>query len=243
MNFKPLKSNDMRKISISFFLAFFFLMNLISAQETQKTFVLGLSFSPSIDWLSPSTPNYSSDGVLVRYAYGIDMDFSLAHSPNYFIHTGLQLKLTGGRLNFTDKIIVNNDSTVKDVSRKYKINYIRLPLAFKLKTNQFGRFTFYGLFGLDFDIRAGATADDEYRKLNPVSSVNKIDINDDVSLLRAGLLVGAGAEYTISGNTKAFAGIHYSNGFTDTFTGSNLNTGAKENATAKYVELTIGILF
>ncbi len=242
MNFKPLKSNDMRNKSISFFLAFFFLMNLISAQESQKTFVLGLSFSPSIDWLSPSTPNYSSDGVLVGYAYGIDMDFSLAHSPNYFIHTGLQLKLTGGRLNFTDSSKIQTSNTT-DISRKYKINYIRIPAAFKLKTNQFGRFTFYGLFGLDFDIRAGATADDEYRKLNPVSSVNNININDEVSLFRAGLLVGAGAEYTISGNTKAFAGIHYSNGFTDAFTGTNLSTGLKENAAAKYVELTIGILF
>ena len=219
-------------------------MNLVTAQEsTQKSFVLGLNFSPSLDWMSPGTANYNSNGVILGYGYGINMDFSLGHSANYFVNTGLQLKLSGGRLSYSDKLIVNNDSTVKDVNRKYKISYVRIPAAFKLKTNQFGRFTFYGLFGLDIDIRTGANANDEYPKLVPVTNINNIKISDDVALFRLGLLIGAGTEYTISGNTKVFGGIHFGNGFTDVLTGSNQNTGNKENATAKYVELSIGVLF
>ncbi len=222
----------MKKISISLLMALFVFTNLIKAQDdAQKTFVLGLSFSPSVDWMSPSTEKYLSDGATIGYAYGIDMDFSIAHSPNYFIHTGLQLKRTGGKLSYND---------TAEVSRSYKLDYIRIPAAFKLKTNQFGRFAFYGMFGLDFDIKVGAKASDEYRIL----SINKpnIKISDDISLFRSGLLVGAGSEYTISGNTKAYAGIHFSNGFTDVLSRTNIY-GVKENAMLKYVELTVGVLF
>lgn len=222
----------MKKISISLLMALFVFTNLIKAQDdAQKTFVLGLSFSPSVDWMSPSTEKYLSDGATIGYAYGIDMDFSIAHSPNYFIHTGLQLKRTGGKLSYND---------TAEVSRSYKLDYIRIPAAFKLKTNQFGRFAFYGMFGLDFDIKVGAKASDEYRIL----SINKpnIKISDDIPLFRSGLLVGAGSEYTISGNTKAYAGIHFSNGFTDVLSRTNIY-GVKENAMLKYVELTVGVLF
>lgn len=222
----------MKKISISLIVAMFVFTNLVKAQDdAQKTFVLGLSFSPSVDWMSPSTDKYLSDGATVGYAYGIDMDFSIAHSPNYFIHTGIQLKRTGGKLSYQDTI---------EISRTYKLDYIRIPAAFKLKTNKFGRFAFYGMFGLDFDIKVGAKANDEYRTL----SINKpnIKITDDIPLFRSGLLVGAGSEYTISGNTKAYAGIHFSNGFTDVLSRTNIYN-VKENAMLKYVELTIGVLF
>lgn len=231
----------MKKITFSLFVALFFVVTFTKAQE-QKTFILGLNFSPSLDWMTPSTDKYLSDGVTIGYAYGIDMDFSIGHSSNYFIHTGLQLKRTGGKLSYHDSLVVTPGESEKGVelSRKYKIDYIRIPAAFKLKTNQFGRFTFYGMFGLDFNIRVGAKADDEYRNL----TTNKTDIkiSKDVPLFRSGLLVGAGTEYTISGNTKAYGGIHFSNGFTDVLSKTNIY-GVKENAMSKYVELTIGILF
>lgn len=230
----------MKKITLTLIVAFLMSMNMMQAQD-QKTFILGLNFSPSLDWMSPSTDKYTSDGVMLGYSYGIDLDFSIAHSANYFVHTGIQLKRTGGRLNYMDSIMDNTNSVYTDVNRKYKIDYIRIPAAFKLKTNQFGRFTFYGMFGLDFDIRATAKANEAYPKTNIKDAIN-IKVNDDVSLFRAGLLVGAGAEYTISGNTKAYGGIHFSNGFTDMLSGKNA-VGVKENATNKYVELTLGILF
>ncbi len=233
----------MKKISTLLIIALFFFTNSIKAQDdAQKTFVLGLSFSPSIDWMSPSTDKYLSDGVTIGYAYGIDMDFSIAHSPNYFIHTGLQLKRTGGKLSYQDTLVVTSGQSAQyvDLSRKYKIDYLRIPAAFKLKTNQFGRFTFYGMFGLDFDIKVGAKANDDYRNLT--TSKSDIKITDDIPLFRSGLLVGAGSEYTISGNTKVFGGIHFSNGFTDGLSRTNIY-GVKENATSKYVELTVGVLF
>lgn len=231
----------MKKITLTLIVAFLMSMNMIQAQE-QKTFILGLNFSPSIDWMSPSTDKYISDGVMLGYSYGIDLDFSIAHSANYFVHTGIQLKRTGGRLSYKDSMVVTTGESVKyvDLARKYKFDYIRIPAAFKLKTNQFGRFTFYGMFGLDVDIRTNAVANDDYKNLN--LSKEKIDIKDDVSLFRGGLLIGAGSEYTISGNTKAYGGIHFSNGFTDVLSRTNA-FGVKENATNKYVELTLGILF
>lgn len=231
----------MKKITISLVSIFILCMSFVKAQD-QKTFVLGLSFSPSIDWMTPSSSSYFSDGVMVGYSYGIDLNFSIAHSPNYFIHTGIQLKRTGGRLNYKDTMVVSSGKPAEyvDLSRKYNIDYVRIPAAFKLKTNQFGRFAFYGMFGLDFDIRTRARANDQYKNLG--NSKESISVNDKVALFRAGLLVGAGTEYTISGNTKAYGGIHFSNGFSDILTRTNIY-GVKENALSKYVELTVGIMF
>jgi len=229
----------MKKITFSLFVALFFVVTFTKAQE-QKTFILGLNFSPSLDWMTPSTDKYTRDGVMFGYSYGIDLDFSIGHSPNYFIHTGIQLKRSGGLLSYKDSVLQNTTMVEADINRKYKIDYIRIPAAFKLKTNQFGRFTFYGMFGLAFDVRASAKANDEDKNITYVKE--GININDNVGLLRAGLLVGAGTEYTISGNTKAYGGIHFSNGFTDMLTRTNVY-GVKENALGKYVELTIGILF
>lgn len=235
----------MRKISTSLFIALFFLINTLSAQDSgQKTFILGLNFSPSLDWMSPSTENYTSDGVIFGYAYGVNMDFSLGHSPNYFVNTGLQLKRTGGRLSYKDLITLPGSVATMEVSRKYKVDYLRIPVALKLKTNQFGRFAYFGLFGLELDVRTSAKANDEYKYNNLTVKEDNININDDVKLFRAGLYLGAGAEYTISGNTKAYAGFNFGNGFTDILSGKNNDLGTpNENAVAKYVELTVGFLF
>lgn len=236
----------MRKISTSLFIALFVLINTLSAQDSgQKTFILGLNFSPSLDWMSPSTANYSSDGVVFGYAYGVNMDFSLGHSPNYFINTGLQMKRTGGRLSYENLITLPSyGSQIMKVSRKYKVDYLRIPVALKLKTNPFGRFAYYGFFGLDVDIRTSAKANDEYKFNGLNVTEDNININDDVNLFRAGLYLGAGAEYTISGNTKAYAGFNFGNGFSDILSGKNNGLGtANENAVAKYVELTFGFLF
>lgn len=237
----------MKKILLSA-IAIFLFVNCIKSQDEVKPVVIGLSFSPSIDYFSGVKPDdYKTDGSILGYSYGINIDFGFGGSSNYFLTTGIQLKRAGGKLLYRDSIGVNvGGLTNTELSRKYKINYLRIPIAFKLKTNQFDRFTFYGLFGLDNDIRLSAKANDVYYKQGSNGSDltrEDVDVKDNISIFRLGLLIGAGTEYTISGNTKAFAGIHFSNGFTDVLSEDNTLTSVKESAKQKYVELTLGILF
>jgi opacity protein-like surface antigen len=73
-----------------------------------------------------------------------------------------------------------------------------------------------------------------------VSNFEKLEgesIQDDIALYKASLIVGAGAEYTFSGNTAMMFGITYNNGFTNILD----IEGAK--AKAHYLELSLGVFF
>lgn len=224
------------------------LLGSVFSQDDVKSFILGLKFAPSIDWMQPNSLNYKSDGAIIGYTYGLIGDFAIGGSGHYFLDLGLQFKNTGGRLTY-DGISTNGIDPAKDVtiSRRYNISYISLPISFKLKTAQFGRMTFYGNFGLDNCIRTKAKAKDSYKFIGTNDAPfekSDININKEVALFKESIIIGGGAEYTISGNTKAFVGLIFYNGFTDILTGTNTKyLDIKENAVNKSFELILGISF
>ncbi|MGI6320772.1 MAG: outer membrane beta-barrel protein [Bacteroidales bacterium] len=217
----------------------------LAQEDNFKNFVLGLKFAPSIDWMQPNTRDYKSDGVVMKYSYGLMGDIMIGGSGHYYITVGLQFKNAGGKLTYDNMIDYDNDDIFEsaNVSRKYSASYISIPVAFKLKTAQFDRFTFFGVFGIDNAIRTKAVANDEYKLTNATIKLEKININKDVHLFKESILLGAGLEYTISGNTKAFTGINFYNGFTDMLKGSNQLHDVEENAINRSVELVLGISF
>jgi hypothetical protein len=223
------------------------LMSSAFSQDDFKNFVLSLKFAPSLDWMQPNSLNYKYDGVVLGYTYGLIGDFAIGGSGHYFLNVGLQFKNTGGKLTYDNMVDYNENKILEDVTvyRRYNINYVSLPVAFKLKTAQFGRMTYYGNFGLDNSIRTKAKANDTYKLANSTEvKRNDLEINESVSLLKASIIIGAGAEYTISGNTKAFAGLVFYNGFTDVLRGENVKfQDVKENAVNKSIELVVGISF
>lgn len=225
----------------------FLLISSAFSQDDFKNFVLSLKFAPSLDWMQPNSLNYKSDGVVLGYTYGLMGDFAIGGSGHYFLNVGLQFKNTGGKLTYDNMVDIKGDNVLEDVTvfRKYNISYVSLPIAFKLKTAQFGRMTYYGNFGIDNSIRTKAKANDTYKLKNSTEVTrNNLEINKSVSLIKASILIGAGAEYSISGNTKAFAGLVFYNGFTDVLSGSNMKfQDVKENAVNKSLELVIGISF
>ena len=225
----------------------FLLVSSVFSQDDFKNFVLSLKFAPSLDWMQPNSLNYKSDGVVLGYTYGLIGDFAIGGSGHYFLNVGLQFKNSGGKLTYDNMVDVKGDKVFEDVTvyRRYNIGYVSLPLAFKLKTAQFGRMTYYGNFGLDISLRTKAKANDTYKLANSTEvKRNDLEINESVSFMKSSILIGAGAEYTISGNTKAFAGLVFYNGFTDVLRGKNAKyIDVKENAVNKSLELVVGISF
>lgn len=224
----------------------------LAQEDNFKNFVLGLKFAPSIDWMQPNTRDYKSDGVVMKYSYGLMGDIMIGGSGHYYITVGLQFKNAGGKLAYESTDSIGGISVNVDISRKYNVNYLSLPVAFKLKTAQFDRLTFFGVFGLDNAIKLKATANDKYkptdkdendRKYDEYNK-EKININKEVHLFKESILIGIGAEYTISGNTKAFAGFNFYNGFTDILSGKNDKyEDLEENAVNRSIELVLGISF
>ncbi len=234
-------------------------------------FRFGLKMAPSITWMRPDDKKkFESDGARMKFAWGFVTEFRLTSVASFC--TGIDVNYSGGKLNF----INSADSVYYDPSeytvpkagttdrflisqRKYDITYIDLPLLLKMRTPEVGGFTYFGMFGINLSIRGKVKADDlgtliSYQDTT-VTVVNDYEIPDlivtkDMSFFRAGLNVGAGAEYRIAGTTALFASLNFQNGFTnvlkkesDTMRSFARNQKFGQNAKTNFFQLNIGILF
>ena len=188
------------------------------AQDTKKV-KLGLTASPSFTWLTPDNKGYENNGLRMGFKYGLTGDFSIFQSNNYFLYTGFTINSMGGKLSNPDVISIDTILTATKEESTYKLRYIDVPLAIKLKTNEIGYLTYYGVFGseIGFNIRAKKDYKNSHNQ-----SEDDVDIKEDVNFMKASLLIGGGVEYNISGNTMIVAGLTFSNGLTNILKGNAL---------------------
>jgi hypothetical protein len=226
-------------------LATLFLLVIIQtayAQEDQN-FHFGLKVAPALAWLKSDTKGYESDGSIFGFSYGLITDFNFAQ--RYAFGTGIDITYRGGKFKSVEnfKTILNEDSIIS-TSSTYNLQYIEIPLILKLKTNEIGSVTYFMQIGLapGVSIRARqsytATTQTTVAGVphNTSASEDKIDVMEDINNFNLSMILGAGIEYTLSGQTVLLGGIQFNNGFLDAFDGTpKVNTN--------YLALTLGILF
>lgn len=269
----------MKKVSALILLSAFAITAFAQDGEKQPKFRFGLKVSPSVAWLGPDKTKFNdlsveSGGAKLKFGYGLITEFILA--KNYSILTGVEVNYIGGSINYKDANKVNyqlNDSTALFLSsRAFKQQYITIPLALKLKTNEIGYMTYFGQIGVDLSFQIKGRANDEgtlYYKANSDTTAFSVQgseyTEDDVNIykqtgifgfLRVALNVGAGVEWNIAGNTSLLFAVNYNNGFTNFFNkntkdenkllDNNNHATAKtleQKASSNYVALTVGVLF
>lgn len=196
---------------------------------SQGNFRFGLHFSPNIGWISPTTNGYEKDGSAANYGFGLNAEFGLGTGENYAVATGI------GGTNISGAI------TAEGASDNFKVNakYIDIPVAIKLKTNQIGYITYFGKFGLSNAILVGAKSE--------AGEETNQEFHKDMIPVRAGLLVGIGAEYNISGKTNILVGLDFNSGFTGVFKKDAFENGAGEDLKIKsknsLISLNLGVFF
>lgn len=253
------KSNHTNKIAIA--IALLFTASFTYAQEEQESrFRFGLKGSLNLDWFKANSKNVENGGVKLGYSYGVMGDYNFTKNYAFsseFLITGINanLKFANPMKESTD---INNDSVVNTfgaASIDYKIKYIQIPLSIKFKTKEIGLVTYWAQFGFAPCFLAGVkanysgvTPEDEYAKLavndkdndkyHLVDSKDDATFNDKVFFLRIPLIIGAGIEYNLAGNTSLYTGLRMDNGFTNTFTKDD-----KTKANLNYVSINAGIFF
>jgi len=209
-----------------------------------KKFKFGFKVDPNVSWMSPKSTDMTSKGVLVRGTFGLVAD--IMFSERYAFGTGVSILGSGGQVSyFTEEDRASDVGDQKFIvakNRKYKLKYIEIPLTLKLRTDEIGYITYWGQFGLGLGFATKATVDDitSFRSQlvedseTPNSewkdegvdgfTIDKgeieeegLDISDDILPVRASLIIGAGVDYSLSGNTSLMFGITYNNGFTNVF--------------------------
>lgn len=230
---------------------------VVTTQKDVPTFRLGLHFSPNIAWLNLNTTGYSSNGGRIGFAYGLSTEFYL--SKNYLFSTGFSINNVGGKLQYESVYEDNGILKPSEIKQTININYVNIPLTLKLKTNEIGYITYFGNFGFNTGIKYNSKTDIEYVDFKNITQTDVANTNK-VSLININLIVGAGLEYNISGNTNIALGVTFHNGFTDIIRSKTheldangkalIDSGGKAvysekqvSATLNYFSLDLGIYF
>lgn len=224
----------MKKITTILILSFLgFVASAQNSPLTNYGFRLGLTATPTIGWIKPEPGKTNS--VALGFSYGLIGDFNFA--PNYSFSTGLTITTINGKsteVNVSPYYANANSSIPVAYDLKYKMQYIELPLTVKLKTLKADGKRWYGQFGLSNGFNISA-------KQDAVSGASTVGDNQKISdftkFYRAGLILGAGGEFDISGNASILAGLTYNNGFT------NITTDKNRDVRNHYIALNFGVFF
>ena len=234
-----LKTKTNEKILL-FGLIFCILSGTAAAQH--KSVLLGFKIAPNLGWMYPDTKHYSYQGTRAGFSFGFVSDFAL--TDNYFFSTGFNMNYLNGKLRLPHFEMSGNDSIKGNIDRIYNLHYIEIPLMFKMKTNEFGKFRFFAEIGFGTSFRIKAKAKDTFNAENKAVIKENSDITKETRLMKESLLVGIGTEYMIDKSTFIFMGINFSNGLTNVLKGTNaLYPDIEPKAMNHYLELNLGVIF
>jgi hypothetical protein len=206
--------------------------NAQSMNIDSKKFRFGVFVAPTMSWMRPTTDKTddnmyapTNEGSKVGFMYGLMAEYNF--QDNYAIVTGLQINMTGGKINSkylgTDKV-----STVTNANFNYRLNYLEIPVALKLRTDPISGFRFFGQLGLTtgFNLAKKATYNVDYYNdngalLNSKGENEKIKGTLAIAPVMFTMNIGGGAEYPINNKLAAYAGIFFNNGFAPDATNPN----------------------
>ncbi len=215
------------------------LLTMPFAAAGDTGFKFGMVGSPNISWHRPETRGFERNGVTFGLSYGLVADYVFAEG--YAISSGINLLHTGGKLKYR----YIRDGLDTDKRRDYSLRYLQVPVTIKLRTDEIGYITYYGQFGLGVGFNTKAQADERIPQPDgTVVSARDVDISDEITFMRASLIIGAGVEYSLGGRTSLMGGLVFNNGFTNALKmDSPVPGGAPPSSMVNYLEVTLGVMF
>jgi len=204
----------------------------ISHAQDDRDFRVGFKIIPGFNWIKSKTNNVLQDGSGIGFSFGLMADVKL--DQNYFFTPEINITSMSNRtkLKDTNNVMLNGSGYYNNVTHKYSLKYLEIPLTFKFRTNESNGMRYWGQFGVAPGFLIGSTVTTaatpsngntkpfpESDKYIPNESDNDkldfVDNEDNVNIFRASMILGGGIEYNLSGNTSFYAGLRFNNGFTD----------------------------
>jgi Outer membrane protein beta-barrel domain len=250
------------------------LLTTVNLFSQEKSFKIGIKVSPNVSWLKTENGDITLDKAPLKFGYGLVFDRMFA--TNYAFGTGVNVYSVGGNASYTFGNKVADTTEVTRMSRDYKLSYVEIPLTLKLRTDEIGGLVYWGQFGIGLGYLFKAYGDDKTKVLcdnsnnnmygdislsNPPLTDNGNDIQALMNPIRGSMIVSAGVEFPITGNsTRAMAGITYNSGLLSIYRSKDqvakLTNGLPQIASDKMsfettsrkifsnlIELNIGLIF
>jgi len=236
----------------------------VAQPSSMKKLSFGFKISPNFSWLKVQEGAIENSGMGLGFSYGLTADYRLSPSPNYWASADILISTAPLTLNHTGILkneVDNNDQSYENAKFNYDVQYIEVPISFKMKTEEIGnlKYTFQvGIapsFTLSKRLKTSVTPDVYANTPNitshdPNATQNSIydfdggannDKNyiftDDINTARMSLVFAAGVEYPVSGNLSLTGGLKFDNGFTD-FLKDDLYKGRHN-----FLSLQVGLIF
>lgn len=200
----------------------------------QSNIELSFSASPSLNWLSPGINEIQNNKATLGYELGVNADFYFDQDNRYAFATGVLIANTGGELTFNPGHDFNfgGETFHAGTSIRYRMQYIEIPFGLKMRTKQFMRWSYWGLFGMTGGVNVGANGDSSDGMLD------RSDINKEVKLFNMALNLGLGATYDLGERNALILGLSYKDGLVDV-----TNRGMGEKTTVNSLSFKLGLLF
>jgi Outer membrane protein beta-barrel domain len=239
------------KKGITICIALILTTTLFAQKKATKNARIGFLLEPNIAWLHPVENGVKSDGSKVGISYGFMLDYEF--SDNYFFSTGLQVTHTGGNLSYTgnswnDKhvgyIVADNNSVTNTANYNLSIQYLQIPFALKLRSDNKNKLAFWGSFGgfLAVPLKARAKVATNFA-VNNVANFNTDNDNaiSNVQPINIGMQIGAGVEFAVTPKNTLVAGLIFNNGFIDVT--KNSSWGGDGRINLNNIALKVGVFF
>jgi hypothetical protein len=182
---------------------------------------LGFKIDPVFtNVLHPNETGLEKDGSKMGFSYGLMADFLFRDGRGAFT-SGIEITHAGAKLKYTDA----NKGLLQPASNQvYDLNlqYLQIPLSIKLKTDRKDKIAWWGQFGSYLGFLMKARGD---YAVPGVSSYEKSNFSSKINPINAGLLLGAGGEYSLDNRTNLFFGVGFENGFVDVTKNKDWNDG------------------
>ncbi len=209
-----------------------------------KPILFGFRGGFNMGWIKSPNEHYTNEGMRPGGSWGFIAEFFLME--NYAIMTGFDVDYIGGKLSYPDARIIGGGSnyTQGNTSRRYKIQYLEVPLVLKMQTKVANKFKAFGKIGLGTSFRWKAKANDVFTYADNSLSEKGKDIKEDISLLKQSLILGIGVEFSFYESLSMIVDLTFDNGFTDILKGSNpRNPEENRKGNLSYLQLGVGFLF
>ena len=209
-----------------------FVLLLAAGSVAGQGLKFGILFDPCVTWLRSDVKDVIPDQARLGFDFGLSTDFYFAR--NYAYATGISLFNTGGTLLYVNGVqnfrTRNGNVEIASGDRiKYKVQYVKIPVAMKFKTHMIGRFVYSARLGFDPMVRIAAKADFNDEK--------NINVNDEIKLLNLGWHFGVGAQYSLGGELSLFGGLSLMNTLAD------MTQPMHDKITSNTLFLRFGIMF
>lgn len=213
-----------------------FVILLSQPAFSQRKTRLSFTGSPSVNWLSSDSQGVESGKAAIGFDYGINADFFFDEEQRYAFATGLLINNVRGNLRYYDDagaIRFAGETFDSGTQFRYRLKYVEVPLAIKLQTSQFRRWTYWGQFGFSSFVNIQAKGD------SGNGFLDKHNIHDEVGLFNLALNIGGGSSFDLGANNAVTVGLIYKNGFLDVTSNEQFD----DKTTLNSVVLKIGLIF